>query len=124
MILNSLARASAAAAVAVLAASTISIAESTPARADVGWGAIAYSSNGSNGQAWDYPSGASAGQAAVRVCGYTDCDVLTQFMGCGAVARNETVAHGGHGRTLAAAEASALAQLGTGDGYIDAWACN
>lgn len=115
-------RRAAAAAMAVAAAGTISVAESGPAQAYVGWGAIAYSGNGSYGTAWDYPSSAAAGQAAINSCGYSDCQVLSQFTGCGAVAANGSAFQGGVGTTLAAAEARALRLLG--GGWIDSWACN
>jgi hypothetical protein len=107
---------------AVVAASTVSVAESGPAQAAAGWGAIAYSSNGANGQAWDYPTASQAGQAAINYCGYTDCKVLSQFTGCGAVATNGAAFQGGVGSTLAGAEARAIKLLG--GGWIDSWACN
>ncbi len=119
-------RRTAAAAVAVIAASTFSVIESAPAGAVTGYGAIAYSSTGASGWAVDYPSASAAAQAAENQCGYTDCQALTTFTGCGAVARSnsQSLVHGGHGTTLARAEASALRQLGASDGYIDQWACN
>ncbi|MUL48436.1 DUF4189 domain-containing protein [Mycobacterium sp. CBMA293] len=119
-------RRAAVAAVAMVAASTFSVIESTPAGAAGGYGAIAYSSNGASGWATGYASRQDAGQAAVNLCGYTDCSVLTSFTGCGAVARSSSasVAQGGSGTTLARAETRALRLLGTADGYIDAWACN
>jgi len=110
------------AAVAVLSAATI--ADAGVAQAGQGWGAIAYSHNGTNATAWDYPSAADAGQAAVSTCGYTDCEVLTQFPECGAVVKDSNYFQGGHGPTLRAAIASALAQLPSHVGYVDAWACN
>lgn len=51
-------------------------------------GAIAYSSNGSWGRAWDYPTRAAAEATAVKNCAYRDCKVLTSFTECGAVATN------------------------------------
>ena len=119
-------RRTAAAAVAVLAASTFSVIESAPAGAVSGYGAIAYNPYDAAGWAIDYPTRQAASQAAVNSCGYTDCEALTTFTGCGAVARSnsQSLVHGGHGTTLARAEASALRQLGAADGYIDQWACN
>lgn len=119
-------RRAAVAAVAVLAASTISVIESATAGAVSGYGAIAYSSNGASGWAINYPSPAGASRAAVNQCGYTDCEALTTFTDCGAVARSNSIAQlqGGHGTTLARAESRALRLLGAADGYIDSWACN
>lgn len=119
-------RRTAAAAVAVLAASTFSVIESAPAGAVSGYGSIAYNPYGAAGWAIDYPTRRAAEQAAVNSCGYTDCQALTTFTGCGAVAKSYalSVSQGGSGTTLARAEASALRQLNASDGYIDTWACN
>lgn len=119
-------RRTAVAAVAVMAASAFSVIESSPAGAVSGYGAIAYSGNGAAGWAVDYPTRQAAGAAANNTCGYNDCEVLTSFTGCGAVARSNSagLAQGGSGTTLARAEAKALRMLGTADAYIDTWACN
>ena len=100
----------------------MAVALAPAAQADGLYGAIAYSSNGSWGRAWDGPTAAAAQAAAVKGCGYTDCKVLTTFTGCGAVAYNGKQYQGGHGDTLSAAMKSAISQLG--GGYIDTWACN
>lgn len=116
-------RRAAAAAVAVVAASTISVIESGSAQAYVGYGAIAVAPNGAYGSSWDYPSAKEAGDAALNTCGWNTCKVLTNFTGCGAVAANSSYYQGGSGTTLARAEAKALQLLG-GPGWIETWACN
>ncbi|MGA5462466.1 DUF4189 domain-containing protein [Mycobacterium sp. NPDC050041] len=112
--------------VAAVAAASFSTVTSAPANAALYYGAIAYSGNGASGTAYNYSSRSEAETLAELVCGYTDCDTLTSFTGCGAVARNSTQAYGGSGPTLAAAQRKALASLrsSSGPGYIDAWACN
>jgi hypothetical protein len=106
----------------VATATAMSVAVAPTAAAADEWGAIAYSSNGSWGRAWDYPSAAAAQATAVNNCGYSDCKALTTFTGCGAVALNGNSLQGGRGSTLAAAMADALTR--DGGGYIDTWACN
>ncbi|OBA58210.1 hypothetical protein A5647_21730 [Mycobacterium sp. 1100029.7] len=85
-------------------------------------GAIAYSSNGSWGRAWDYPTRSSAEATSVKNCAYRDCKVLTSFTECGAVATNGRAFQGGVGPTLSTAMRDALTKLG--GGVIDTWACN
>lgn len=116
-------RRAAVAAVAMVAASTMSVIEGGAAQAYVGYGAIAVNPSGAYGSSWDYPDAGSAGDAALNSCGYRNCKVLTNFTGCGAVASNSSYFQGGKGATLAAAEANALRLLGT-DGIIETWACN
>lgn len=116
-------RRAAAAAVAVVAASTISVVEAGSAQAYVGYGAIAFAPNGAYGSSWDYPTAKAAGEAALNSCGWDTCKVLTNFTGCGAVAANSAAFQGGSGPTLARAEAKALAPLG-GGAWIETWACN
>lgn len=53
------------------------------------YGAIAYSSGGGLGRAYDYPSQAAANAAALATCGQyaTGCSVVVQFQNaCGAIA--------------------------------------
>lgn len=106
----------------VMAVGLVSEVSAPAAEAAVHYGAIAYSSNGANGRAWDYPSRSSAEAAAINSCGYTDCSVLTSFTGCGAVAYNGRLYYGGSGPTLSAAQNRALSNLG--GGWIDTWVCN
>jgi hypothetical protein len=100
----------------------ISVALAPAAGAADQHGAIAYSSNGSWGRAWDYPTRPAADATAVKNCAYTDCKVLTSFTDCGAVATNGRSFQGGVGPTLASAMRDALTKLGGGS--IDTWACN
>ncbi|ACC42560.1 DUF4189 domain-containing protein [Mycobacterium marinum] len=86
------------------------------------YGAIAYSGDGSWGRASHYPTRAAAEATAVKLCGYSDCKVLTTFTACGAVAADGKTFEGGVGPTLSAAMKDALSKLG--GGYIDTWACN
>jgi hypothetical protein len=104
------------------AATAMTVALAPAAEASDVWGAIAYSSNGSWGRAWDYPTKAAAQATAVKSCGYTDCSPLTTFTACGAVALNGSHLQGGSGDTLSAAMRDALSRAG--GGYIDTWACN
>ncbi|CAM4226440.1 hypothetical protein MB901379_03628 [Mycobacterium basiliense] len=108
--------ASAAAAIAM----TVAAAPAADAAED--YGAIAYSGNGSWGRASHYPTRAAAEATAVKLCGYSDCKVLTSFTDCGAVAANGKAYQGGIGATLSEAMKDALTKLG--GGYIDTWACN
>jgi Domain of unknown function (DUF4189) len=111
------------AAVAGMATAVALIVALAPAvGADGNHGAIAYSSNGSWGRAWDYPTVASAQATAISNCGYTDCKALTSFTDCGAVAADGHAFQGGVGATLSAAMHDARTKLG--GGYIDTWACN
>jgi len=93
-----------------------------PAANAVGnWGAIAVSSNGSNGRSWDYASRADAERAALNSCPGA-CKVLTTFVNsCGAVAQNRRSFHGGSGPTLYAAQRNAITL--NGGGSILAWVC-
>ncbi len=106
----------------VAAAAAVLLALAPVAGADGEYGAIAYSSNGSWGRAWDYPTRAAAEATAVKSCAYSDGKVLTSFTDCGAVAANGKAFQGGVGPTLSAAMKDALTKLG--GGYIDTWACN
>jgi hypothetical protein len=117
-----LAVAIASAAAATAMATGMATALAPVAEADGSWGAIAYSSNGSWGRAWDYPTQAAAQSTAVKSCGYTDCKALTTFANCGAVALNGSRLQGGSGANLSAAMKDALSRAG--GGYIDTWACN
>ncbi len=91
------------------------------ANAAANWGAIAVSSHGANGRAWDYPTRASAERAALNSCPGA-CKVLTSFANsCGAVAQNPRSFHGGTGPTLYAAQRSAITL--NGGGSILAWVC-
>lgn len=87
------------------------------------YGAIAYSgTTGSGGRAWDHPTRASANNAALSYCGYTDCKVLVSFTDCGAVAENGRSLQGGYGPNLAAAMNDAMSRLP--GSWILSWACN
>jgi Domain of unknown function (DUF4189) len=103
-------------------AAALSVALAPGAGAADQYGAIAYSSNGSWGRAWDYPTRPAAEATSVKNCAYPDCKVLTSFTDCGAVATNGRSFQGGVGATLAAAMKDALTKLGGGS--IDTWACN
>lgn len=86
------------------------------------YGAIAYSTNGSWGRSYAYPTKAAAEATAIKHCGYSDCKVLTTFTQCGAVAAKDHDYKGGVGADLSAAMKDALSKLA--GGYIDTWACN
>lgn len=105
---------------AVVIATTAALAPT--AHAADSYGAIAYSSNGSWGRSWSYPTKAAAEATAVKSCGYSDCKVLTTFTACGAVAAKDRDYRGGVGANLSAAMKDALSKLQ--GGYIDTWACN
>ncbi len=106
----------------VVTATAMTVALAPQAGAADQYGAIAYSSNGSWGRSWDYPTRAAAEAAAVKGCGYSDCKVVTSFTACGAVATNGKTYQGGFGDTLSAAMKDALTKLGGGS--IDTWICN
>jgi len=108
------------AAMATALATTVAL--GPPAGADGRWGAIAYTVTGWWGRSQDYPTSGAAQQAALNSCGYSDCQVLVTFDGCGAVAANGFVRSGGFGPNLSAAMRDALNKVG--GGWIDNWACN
>lgn len=100
----------------------IQIAAAPAANAEVYFGAIAVSSNGAVGRTWDYPSAAAARSAALSYCGWGDCKVLASFAnGCGAVAQTAYRFQGGTGRSLWAAQRSAISL--SGGGSIMTWVC-
>ncbi|KZS81515.1 hypothetical protein A4G29_06430 [Mycobacterium kansasii] len=108
--------------IAAIATTAATVAPAPAARATDSYGAIAYSSNGSWGRSWAYPTKAAAEATAVKSCGYSDCKVLTSFTACGAVAAKDRDYKGGTGANLSAAMKDALSKLD--GGYIDTWACN
>ncbi|GAB3132407.1 DUF4189 domain-containing protein [Tsukamurella serpentis] len=92
------------------------------ANAALNFGAIAVAANGAMGRAWDYSSPAAAERAALASCGWGSCKVLASFAnGCGAVAATRTRFQGGTGRSLYAAQRSAISLAGGGS--IMAWQC-
>ncbi|MCV7194789.1 DUF4189 domain-containing protein [Mycolicibacterium brumae] len=111
------------AAVAIAASAAAPLVLAPTASAASGFGAIAYAPNGASGWAVRYGNRGAAEQTARNYCGYTDCKVLTSFVGgCGAVAYNGFTYQGGGGATLAEAQNDAMGRLG--GGWIDSWACN
>ncbi|GAA1071640.1 DUF4189 domain-containing protein [Tsukamurella spumae] len=100
----------------------IQVAAAPAANAAVNFGAIAVASNGATGRAWDYPSRAAAERAALNSCGWGSCKVLASFSdGCGAVAQTRTRYQGGTGRSLYAAQRSAISLSGGGSIFV--WTC-
>ncbi|WP_019200726.1 DUF4189 domain-containing protein [Tsukamurella sp. 1534] len=100
----------------------IQIAAAPAANAAVNYGAIAVSSNGATGRSWDYPTAGAAQRAALASCGYGSCKVLASFAnGCGAVAQTRYRFQGGTGRSLYAAQRSAISL--SGGGSIMSWQC-
>ncbi|WP_405492447.1 DUF4189 domain-containing protein [Nocardia sp. NBC_00511] len=102
---------------------TTAAATAPTARADVGWGAIAVSSGGNIGNAWDYNDKYAAENAALGQCGWGDCKVLTSFTGCGAVANSWSAGlyTGGYGPNRGSAENAARQYS---DSYIVSSICN
>ncbi|MET7768376.1 DUF4189 domain-containing protein [Nocardia sp. NPDC005366] len=98
------------------------LAAPAPAHAYTTYGAIAVSGNGATGQAWNYPSRASAEQAARSECGYSDCTVLVSFTRCGAVSDSPGAGMytGGYGATRAEAEQASRRYT---DSYVIASVC-
>src|SRR5579875_2887018 len=85
------------------------------ASADTEWGAIAISDAAKiAGKTWDAPTKSSANSSALSYCGHSDCQVLTSFNDCGAIAYNGNAYQGGYGTSLASAELDALGRLGGG----------
>lgn len=110
---------------AVAAVTAISPVLAPSATADVEWGAIAISDAAKiAGKTWDAPTKSAANSAALSYCGHSDCQVLTSFNTCGAIAYNGSSYQGGYGTSLASAELDALGRLGGGSGSIISWACN
>ncbi|GAB7145004.1 DUF4189 domain-containing protein [Mycobacterium riyadhense] len=99
-----------------------SIAVVRPVPPSTRYGAIAVADNGAIGKAWRHRSRTDADQAALRQCGSPGCKVVSRFIGCGAVAHDGSVYHGGIGSTRPAAEQNAMTRLG--GGWIVTWACN
>ncbi|TWS18878.1 DUF4189 domain-containing protein [Tsukamurella asaccharolytica] len=98
------------------------VAAAPAANAAVNFGAIAVASNGATGRAWDYASPGAAERAALGSCGYASCKVLASFSdGCGAVAQKPGWFQGGTGRSIRAAQSSALTR--NGGGAILVWQC-
>ena len=88
------------------------------------YGAIAVSSDGSDGRSWNAGSAATADQLALDKCPRSNCKVLTTFVnGCGAVAYNPqtNVYWGGTGSSAVGAENNAIAQAGGGHWIV--YAC-
>ena len=117
-------RRSAAVTLSTIAAAVLTVAVSAPAANAYTnyYGAIAVSSNGATGRAWDYSSETAASNAAESFCGYTDCESLTTFVnGCGAIAYDGSTYQGGRGDSLWEAQRSARSRLG--GGTIVSWVC-
>lgn len=94
----------------------------TAGAAPYNFGAIAVAGNGATGRSWDYGSRAAAERVALNSCGWSSCRVLASFAnGCGAVAQTRTRFQGGTGRSLYAAQRSAISL--SGGGSIKAWQC-
>ena len=88
------------------------------------YGAIAVSSDGSDGRSWNADSAATADQLALDKCPRSNCKVLTTFVnGCGAVAYNpqNNMYWGGSGATAVEAQNSAIARAGGGHWIV--WQC-
>lgn len=93
-----------------------------PASPSVRYGAIAYAPADKIGVAWDQRTRAHAGQAALEKCGAKNCEVLSSFIRCGALASDGSHYQGGFGLVRGMAEDDAINRLG--GGRIVAWACN
>ncbi|MGE2815191.1 DUF4189 domain-containing protein [Mycobacterium heidelbergense] len=93
-----------------------------PASPSVRYGAIAYAPADKIGVAWDQRTRAQAGQAALAKCGAQNCEILSTFIRCGALATDGSHYQGGLGWARRMAEDDAINRLG--GGRIVAWACN
>ncbi|MFB7723106.1 DUF4189 domain-containing protein [Nocardia sp. NPDC056100] len=107
--------------IAVIAGSSVAVLPT--ANATTYYGAIAVSSDGSIGKAWDYPWSSDARNAALSSCGRSDCSVLASFSDCGAVGYSPGAGmyNGGTGSTRSVAESNARRYT---DSYIVASVCN
>ena len=88
------------------------------------YGAIAVSSDGSDGRSWDAGSQAAADQKALDECPRSDCKILTRFVNsCGAVAFNPqtNMYWGGSGASETEAQNDAISNAGGGHWVV--WAC-
>ncbi len=106
--------------VALLALAAAPIAEAPIANA-TSYGAFAYTVTGMWGRSHNEATAGVAQQVALNACGYSDCQVLVTFTGCGAVAENGFVRGSGYGDNLAVAEQNALNEVG---GWIANYQCN
>ena len=94
------------------------------ALADDNYGAIATSSSGAWGYAYDYSSRQAAENAALQQCGESGCKVQVWFKNaCGAVAKDGTNLGWGWALTREQAEANALSYCGTEACKVQVWAC-
>ncbi|MFT4086835.1 MAG: DUF4189 domain-containing protein [Gordonia sp. (in: high G+C Gram-positive bacteria)] len=99
------------------------VVEPAPAHAYSYYGAMSLSpSTGATGRAWDYPDSTSAQNAAMSVCGYSDCKiVVTMVNGCGAIAKGSDYWGYGWAPSLYRAQSNALYY--SGGGYVYDWVC-
>ncbi|MEE3754823.1 DUF4189 domain-containing protein [Mycobacterium intracellulare] len=86
------------------------------------YGAIAYAPNGAVGKAWRWRTRSQAENAAMDKCGVANCEVLSWFTRCGALANDGSASAGGVGPTRSMAENDAITRLG--GGRVLTWACN
>jgi hypothetical protein len=106
--------------VVLVALVAAAIAEAPIANA-TSYGTFAYTLTGMWGRAHNEATADAARQVALNFCGYSDCQILVTFTGCGAIAENGWVRGSGYGDNLAIAEQNALHQVG---GWIANSQCN